>query len=292
MKKTLLMAAALLCLPCLANAQDEAPASPWTHNGITGLNLSSSSFTNWSEGGENSTSGNVYFNASLNYNKGKSSWTNDLDANFGLMKTQTQADWRKNMDNIHLASKYGRQITDKLYYAFLLDFKTQFAPGYDYATDPKTRLSDFMTPAYLNLSVGLDYKPDEHVSVYLSPAAGKMTYVKDTLFSTAYGLEQGKHLRMEFGATFKASANYAFFGDKLTVRSDVDMFTAYNESFGNVDINWNLLVGFKLSQYITATFQSCLKYDDDIHCFAADGTDQGPKVQFKEVLGLGLSYQF
>ena len=47
MKKTLFFLAALL--PLGLSAQEEESA--WTHSGLTGINFSQSSFTNWSEGG-------------------------------------------------------------------------------------------------------------------------------------------------------------------------------------------------------------------------------------------------
>lgn len=279
------------CLSLLAMAQEEAK-SPWSYNGLTGLNLSQTSLTNWAEGGENSTSGNLYFNGSLNYVKDNVSWTNDLNANFGLLRTQSQADWRKNMDNLNFASKYGRTLFGVLYYAALLDFKTQFAPGYDYVATPKKKLSDFMTPAYLNLSVGIDYKPSAHLSAYYSPISMKMTYVNDTLFSQKFGVEQGKKVRTEMGSNFKASVSYDFWEKKISLKSNVDLFTAYNESFGNVDVNWNMLLGFNFTKFLSMTLQANLKYDDDIKTTDADGNQRGAKVQLKEVFGVGLSYRF
>ncbi|MBP5171445.1 MAG: DUF3078 domain-containing protein [Bacteroidales bacterium] len=265
----------------------------WNHNGMVGVNASQTSFTNWSAGGENSVSGNAYFNGSLSFKSDKASWTNDLDANFGMVNTESLG-WRKNVDNLHFASKYGRNIGDKghFYYAGLLDFKTQFAAGYDYAATPNRKVSDFLTPAYLNLSVGIDYKPGEHFSLFYSPVAGKLTYVSDTTFSTAYGVKKGENMRWELGSTAKIAVSYNFFGDMLTLKSNADFFTPYNDSFGNVDVNWELLLGYHLSKYITLTFQYNLKYDDDIKYVDPEGNQHGPRIQSKEVLGLGLSYKF
>lgn len=279
--------------PLMAALAQEAEAekSYWSHNGLTGINASQSSFSNWSAGGENSISGNVYFNGSLQYKKDKVSWTNDLNANFGLFYTEANA-WRKNMDNLNFASKYGREMTKSLYYAALVDFKTQFANGYNYSGETKDQVSAFMTPAYINLSIGLDYKPDEHLSVYYSPVSGKMTIVNDTLFSSRYGVESGKHVRTEFGSNLKASVDYEFFQKKITLKSTVDLFTAYNASFGNIDVNWDLLLGFNVSKLLTLTFQSTLKYDDDIKTVDKEGNPHGAKIQFKEIVGLGISYKF
>ncbi len=286
MKKVFFLLAALL--PLSLAAQEE---SAWTHSGLTGINFSQTSFTNWSAGGENSMAGNVYFNGSLNYKEGKNAWDNDLSANYGLNYTDA-TDWRKNIDNLNLSSKFGRQITEKLYYAALFDFKTQMGNGYQYNDSTREVISKFLTPGYLNLSVGIDYKPNDHISCYYSPVAGKMTLTNDTLFSTRYGVDAGKKARFELGSSFKGTVNYSLLEDKLTLKSTLDLFTAYNESFGNIDVNWDVLVGLNVTSLLTVTFQSTLKYDDDIKFIDADGVTHGARVQFKEILGVGLSYKF
>lgn len=285
MKKSLLILAALL--PLSLSAQESA----WSHSGLTGVNFSQTSFTNWSEGGENSMATNVYFNGSLNYKEGKTAWDNDLSANFGLNYTEATK-WRKNIDNLNLSSKFGRQITEKLYYAALLDFKTQMGYGYDYSGEERKLTSKFLTPGYLNLSLGIDYKPNDHISIYYSPVAGKMTLTNDTAFSKNYGVDEGKKTRFELGTTFKGTVNYSLMQDKLTLKSTLDLFTPYNDTFGNVDVNWDVLVGLNVTSLLTVTFQSTLKYDDDIKTFDDAGVQHGAKVQFKEILGVGLSYKF
>ncbi len=290
MKIKLLFIASLFSIALLAQENAEEVKGPWTYQGITGLNFSQTSFTNWSEGGENSVAGNVYLNASLNYVKDKVSWTNDLSTNFGMYYT-TENNWRKNIDNINFASKYGRNITKVFYYAALLDFKTQFANGYNYAVSTTDRVSGFMTPAYLNLSVGVDYKPNEHFSAYYSPVTGKMTFVSDTTFSTNYGLQAGNKNRAELGSSFRASANYDVF-KIVNLKSNLDLFTAYSQSFGKVDVNWELLLNLKVTELLTVTFQSTLRYDDDIKFIDSNGNLGPARLQFKEVLGVGLSYKF
>lgn len=286
--KTKLFILALLA-PVFAMAQEE---TPWVHSGITGINFSQTSFTNWSEGGDNSVASNAYLNGSLNYKKDKISWTNDLSINYGQNNTKMTG-WRKNIDNLNFASKFGQQMTGKVYYAALLDFKTQMTDGYQYNNaGDRTLISKFLTPAYLNVSVGLDYKPNDNLAFYFSPVAGKLTITADTLFSTRYGVDPGKMLRTQLGATFKASCNYdKLMNGKMTLKSALDLFTAYDDSFGNIDVNWDMLVGLNLSKFVTLTFQSTLKYDDDIKYIDEDGI-HGARVQFKEILGLGLSYKF
>ena len=286
MKKALFLLVALM--PLSLAAQDE---EGWSHKGLAGVNLSQTSFTNWSEGGENTVAYNIYLNGSLNYQKDKLSWTNDLNVNYGQNYTD-MTDWRKNIDNLNFASKLGHQINEKFYYAALLDFKSQMFDGYKYYDNDKVLTSKFLTPSYLNVSVGIDYKPNSNLAIYYSPVAGKLTMVTDTLLSEAYGIDAGKFVKPQLGSIFKVNANYSFFEDRLTVKSVLDLFTAYDDSFGMIDVNWDVLIGYNLTKLLTLTFQSTLKYDDDIKTFDAESNQHGAKVQFKEIVGLGLSYKF
>ena len=116
--------------------------------------------------------------------------------------------------------------------------------------------------------------------------------VTDTLFSTRYGIDAGKYVKPQLGSIFKVNANYKFFEDRLTLKSALDLFTAYDDTFGMVDVNWDMLIGYNLTKLLTLTFQSTLKYDDDIKTKDDDGNIHGAKVQFKQMIGLGLSYKF
>lgn len=287
MKKAFFLLAALLPLTLVAQEEEEG----WSHNGLAGFNLSQTAFTNWSAGGENTVADNIYFNGSLNYKKDKLSWTNDLSANYGQNFTQNTG-WRKSIDNLNFASKLGHQINETVYYAALLDFKSQLADGYKYTDEDKTLVSKFLTPSYLNVSVGIDYKPNSHIAAYYSPVAGKLTMVTDTLLSETYGIDAGKKVKPQLGSIFKVNVDYTFFEDKVTLKSVLDLFTAYDDTFGKVDVNWDVLIGYNLTKLLTLTFQSTLKYDDDIKTVDDEGNIRGAKVQFKEMVGLGISYKF
>jgi len=52
MKFRLLLIATLFSITLFAQEKTEEAKSPWSYKGITGLNFSQTSFTNWSEGGE------------------------------------------------------------------------------------------------------------------------------------------------------------------------------------------------------------------------------------------------
>ena len=114
--------------------------------------------------------------------KTRYSWDNTLDFNYGLVNT-TSLGTRKNDDRIDLLSKVGYELTPKLNLAALLNFHSQFSKGYNYNSDgTKDLLSNFLAPGYVLLSLGLDYKPAEGLSIFMSPITSRWIIVTDDNF--------------------------------------------------------------------------------------------------------------
>ncbi len=289
MKKILAIALASLTFAGGAVAQ-EATESNWTKKTVSGINLSQTSLTNWSAGGENSVSWNVYLNSIANYKKGAWSWDNALVADFGQTYTSSNK-WQKSVDKLNLSTKAGYAFAKHWNGALLLDFLTQFDKGYKSAASRSAGekyISKFMAPGYVTLSLGADYKPNKNFSLLLSPLTGKLTIVGDDYLSSigAYGVKKGKHLLAEVGASVVANYNTNL-TDNINLATKLTLFSAYNHNFGNIDVNWDVMVNFKINKFITANVTTNLIYDDDIK--SADG---GPKVQLREMIGLGVSYTF
>ena len=80
--------------------------------------------------------------------------------------------------------------------------------------------------------------------------------------------------------------------ENVKLMSDANFFTAYDDSFGNIDIEWNVLISMKINKYLNASINTTLKYDDDVKYINTQGEKKGPKVQFKEILGIGFGYNF
>ena len=67
---------------------------------------------------------------------------------------------------------------------------------------------------------------------------------------------------------------------------------AREHNLQNVDVNWDVLISMKINKFLSATINTTLKYDNDVKTFEEDGTKRGAKVQFKEILGVGVAYNF
>lgn len=298
--KQFALAAALLISGFVAQAQDKPAetAAKWKLSGITGLNLGQTSLTNWAAGGENSMTWNLYLNATANYKGEHWSWDNALITDYGKTFT-TSNKWLKSTDKLNLTTKLGRSISRHWNASLMGDFLTQFDRGYDSSTNPnepgnKDRyISKFFSPAYLTVAAGFDYKPNDNFSLLLSPVTGKMTFVLDRKLSDAgsFGVKPGKKLFAELGAL--AVANYKQqLASNINLVTKLTLFTPYDKDFGNIDVNWDMMLAFKINKFLTTTLTTNLIYDDNVKTIDSSGAQRGAKVQFREVLGLGLAYSF
>lgn len=263
----------------------------WVLKGITGINMSQTAVSNWSAGGENSLAGNAYLNGSLTHKSGHWLWINNLGLDYGLTKTKSLG-VQKTSDKIAFSTQLGYKASEKWFYTAMADLNTQFYKGYNYP-DKSHYISKFFAPAYSNVSLGMDFRPKSNYSLYLSPLAGKLTFVEDDYLADegAFGVDPGDHFKAELGAYIKAKAEQKIM-ENVDLITSVDFFTPYDKQFGNVDVNWDVLINMKINKYLSATLNTTLKYDNDVKTINDDGEKHGAKVQFKEVLGIGVAYNF
>ena len=263
----------------------------WVLKGVTGLNMSQTAMANWSAGGENSIAGNAYLNASLTHKKGNWLWVTNMVLDYGLSKTKSQG-MRKSSDKIGLSTQLGYSTDNVWFYTLMGDLNTQFAKGYDYP-DKEHQISNFFAPAYSNIALGMEWRPKSNYSLLLSPVSTKMTFVTDDYLSDlgAFGVDPGDHFKIEGGSFVKARAELPVM-ENVNLITTADFFTPYSKDFGNIDVNWDVLISMKINKVLSATINTTLKYDNDVKTFDDNGVKKGAKVQFKEVLGIGLAYNF
>lgn len=301
----------LLCLLCLTGyAQDEAvkklqsessrtikkdPADTipfiWRKGGIYNINLSQGSLNNWAAGGDDfSLSLNSYLGLYAFYKKDHHSWDNTLDFNLGYVNS-TSLGARKNDDRLDFLSKYGHTLTEKLNLAGLFNFRSQLFKGYNYSNDKKTLASAFLSPAYLLVSPGIDWKPDAYFSVFVSPAAARWIIVKDDTLSAkgVYGVDPGENSILEFGAFL--TANYLRdISPNVTYKSRLDLFSNYRHNPKNVDLFMTNVLALKISKAFSASWNVDFIYDDDVRIFGKN--QSSPALQIKSIIGLGLQLKF
>ena len=230
----------------------------WKFNGVAGLNAAATGMINWAAGGNNNVNGVVYGRMRLLYHKNKLAWDSSLDTEYGLSYIdQTYDKLQKSNDKFNLSTKLGYELTKGWYATALASFRTQYALGRTYKGlgDDNPIISKGLAPAYTDISLGLDWKPNDIFSVYISPIAGRFTTVLvsddmnreyDNLYPvTGGGLEQSlkdkysvwkyndqdekdysMNTRAELGFSLKGAVNYSIKDVKIT--STLGLYTPYH----------------------------------------------------------------
>lgn len=299
------------------NAQDaKKDTSYWKTSGFFGLNLSQTSVSNWTGGGGDNIAFTGLVNIDANYKKAKVEWANRFDGQYGIVKVGTGKMWQKNVDQMFAMSKYSLYAFKKYwFYTLMADFRSQFSDGYKYSGDTlKWAVSRFGSPAYIQLALGIDYKPTDYFVVTISPLAGKITMVTDQVLANSgdFGVEKavydsagvlttpGRKFRYEFGGRltvkFKKDLTKQF-----SVDTYADFFSNYMKDPQNIDVVWNTLLTLKITKYFTATLSTKFLYDHDVtikYDWNNDGKFDhkndifGPRAQVMSVYGIGFGYKF
>jgi hypothetical protein len=290
-------------------ARDER-ISRWTQKNVIGIDLSEVAFVNWNAGGSNSISGLAELNLARNYSDGKTNWRNTLRARFGV-NSQQGREIRKTDDQLEIKSEYGYRsdTISNWFYSARFSFNTQFTNGYNYP-NTKSTISQFMAPAYIFTGVGFEYgKRIESLSLYASPLTYRSTFVLDQELANrgAFGVEEavrdadgniikkGENVRNELGILLSGSFQTEVL-ENINLINDLRLYTDYLNSFGNVDVDWELNLNFKVNTYVVAKIGSHLKYDNDVKLTQTNADGQeivlGARTQWKQQLGIGVIVDF
>jgi len=165
--------------------------STWKVGGFAGVTISQTALYQWAPGGSNNFSFLIGASGYANYKKKKIEWSNNLDIKYGMVANGlirsaglASRNFQKNIDVLQIASNIGYQVKKELYISAKLGFLSQFSKSYDYAQTDTTRgrfrkytVSKFGAPAILTIGPGLTYKPTDYLTIFFSPAEGKMTFV-------------------------------------------------------------------------------------------------------------------
>jgi len=299
MKKTLLIAFSLLFCTAASFAQEEndsIPANGWTKEGNVQLLFNQSAFNKeWTGGGTSSVAGNLTVDYEFNYRKDEFTWDNKIIANYGLTKVKGDEFARKTSDRLELNSIAGKQIEETdFYYSWFLNFRTQFDKGYEFDEDPetgetiRTETTHFLSPAYVQTGPGIMYKKDDNFILNLAPATARLIFVDKDLTSVEgyedgdyFGVDEGKSMRFELGASLSAFVSYEVL-ENVNMEHSLALYSNYLDKPVNVDIDYLLNLEMGINDYLSANFIFQAIYDDN--AVAA--------FQIREVFGLGINFGF
>ena len=283
--------------------------SNWERKNSVGVDISQIAFMNWNAGGNSSVSGLLKGNFVRKYSNQNIKWLNELIIRYGVNK-QDGVELRKTDDAFQVNSTVGyrRDTISNWYHSAKFSFNTQFTNGFAYPNTEKA-ISKAFAPAYIFLGIGAEYaNKEKKVTVYLSPLTQKTTLVLDQTLANqgAFGVEKaildsennviksGKKSRTELGVLVSGAHKKEVFKN-ITLENRLNLYSDYINNFGNIDVDWQMQLDLVVNEYVKANIGAHLIYDDDIKAkeeFAGQQITVGPKVQLKQLLGIGLVYNF
>lgn len=255
-------------------AAEEKPAYGWKKEGIANLNFTQNQFDNWSQGGEDSWSWQLDINAKFENDQEKFNWTNSGKVSYGKTKVAS-AGAKKAADEIKLESVYTYKMSIYVNPYAAVTGQTQFTDGFDYSTDPATKVSGLMDPVYFTQSAGLGFDVSKNIKTRLGAA------LKETITKTDVAAElfaQGEKTRVEYGAESVTEANFKL-AENLLYTSKLVLFSNI-KGIDEIDVDWDNVFSARVSKYISVSLNIKLLYDKDI----------SPRRQLKQTLAVGLSY--
>ena len=291
----------------------EAPKKPgnWKGGLKLDIGLDQTGFVNWAAGGYNTVSIRTAFDGHLDYIKGASSWKNRLQLEYGFMYSSDKP-WpliQKTNDQIYLESKWTHALGNESKWKYLtsFDFRSQFAPGYEYKTPPgenptveewkaaRELKSNFLSPAYTNLALGFEWCPAAWITLNLAPATAGFTIVSDPLLRADYGMDLRPGVvtptsgddyqfgKFQIGAQLKADVKFNI-DKKFLFESQLVLFTDYlHEPY--IRVNWDNKIEWMIARFFKIGLYTWTIYDPWV---LNNGAPRGR--QFKESVTLGFTY--
>lgn len=293
--------------------QEEAPAPKpkyWTCSSAFDLGLNQTALFNWAAGGFNNLNLAAGVDAKADYAKDLLSWNNRLQLQYGFFWSEDKSNvLQKSTDRIYLESKlaYKTSKDSKWNWTASYDFRSQFTDTWGKYVESESGSgiwkadnlkSAFLSPAYNNLAIGIEWKPADWFDVNIAPITGSLTLCLDDrdgyTLRKAYGMPllsgEGENavygnMLFQFGASVKANAKFAI-NDAFVYETQMVLFTDYlHKPFLENRVNWDNKITWQIAKFFKIGFSTWLLYDPIVEI---DGVTS--KVQFKEFLAFNFTY--
>jgi Protein of unknown function (DUF3078) len=271
--------------------------APWDYGGNGNLGFSQTYLNNWKAGGNSAFAFLIVLKGYANYTNSKLKWENSGEVRNGWIRQGGNLDQtQKNDDKFELISRLGFVAYKNWYYSTEIDFQTQFFNGYNYPDKTKL-ISTIMSPAKTMFKLGLDYKPNNNFSLFLSPFTAKYVFVSDTarVDQTRFGVSANSQSYWEPG--LNTDLRYKIeFNPRISFETKYKMFINYMDPFKKVDVNWENNFVAHLTDRINLTLNLYWLYDSNVTFptgkTGSDGKEiYEPKLQTKELMTIGFAYK-
>lgn len=267
----------LLSTMILAQDEIEKKDTLWTPKGVIGLNVSQVSFTNWTQGGENSLAFTIFTHFNLDYIGDPWTWKNNLKLTYGRTKTGNQ-EIRTNDNEIFFESSIVRNVGWVVSPYADVTARTAITDGFKYDDSP-IQIVGFIDPLYLTEGIGVSYDKIENFSTRAGLGLKQTIADKFAMqYSDDSDTPEIEKFKSETGIESVTEYKWAFLENME--------FTTYLRLFGTFDdlsvwdIRWDNTIVAKINDYFNVNLNVLLIYDKD----------ETLRTQLKQALQLGFLY--
>lgn len=338
------------CTPAQEPAWDQTPAPTenktpqgWTTELSLGLDFLSNLVLNPAVGGGKSQLGATgALGLQMDFRESRFHWTGTLNLNYGIQKSgnglipvenqpglYVRTPFQKNIDNIWLNSRVSMRTSyfSHFYYAGDFFFTSQLTPTYNgnFLSDVNQAgypIAKFLAPGTLQLAPGIDYKPNNFLSFFLTPASLKLVMVLDeniaddvvtdnagnvrgTVHGNPFTLQSGsttivesfEKTDLQVGATFRAIYENQL-TEKLSLSSNLLLFSDYLDQPDHIDLNFRNEINYTIIKGLSLSLLSFVTYDHDVFVQKTDNNVPGGlgaftrSVSYTQQLLLKYKYVF
>jgi len=289
------------------SAQESSPRY-WNNSAQFDLGLNHTGLNDWAAGGNNTLNFNTGLDANALYNKGLIKWDTRLQLQYGFFwSSDKEKLLQKSNDRIYLESKFSYKTgkESKWGYTASYNFRSQFNNTFDkYKLNEDgvwegTLKSGFLSPAYTDVALGIDWVPNKWLSLNLAPLTGGVTIVKNEALRKSYGMPGDDDngygsIRFELGAQIKADAKFVI-NEVFSYQTQLVLFTDYlADPFTKMRVNWDNKISWSIAKYFRIDFNTWLIYDPKVLIKNDKDLDQYPdgrhRIQLKEYLAFNFTY--
>lgn len=266
----------------------------WLHKFNTGLQFSQAYVSkNWYQGGNNYLQllYNFYWDVQLNptYHPNQifeSTVSYKLGIN-SIEQSDVNRKYSLSEDNFQYNVKYGFKAFKKWFYTVTGLFKTQFFRNYKTNTDIRT--ASFLSPADLNIGLGMTYsyvnaKKTFNMSASIAPLSYNLKVcIDDEIDHAQFNIKPGHKTHNEYGSSGEVNMTWQATSN-ISMRTRLFAFTDYNYFQGNVETTWD----FAINKFLSTQIYANLRYDSS----SDFNLSRWHHWMLKEILSFGLSYTF
>ncbi len=250
------------------------------------LTASQASYHNWTEGGVSTLASSARITGTTV--RMSSNWKQTFEGRLAVgVVRQDTIRLRKAEDVIRLLATIEHRdegFFRKFSPTLTSGIRTQFAPGFNYASNPfgddqrlPVKVSDLFSPATFTQSLGLTYGVDWGFSQRIGVAV-KETVVLIERLRMLYGVDPAGPVRFQVGVESFTEVDKDVF-ENVLLKSSLGLFAAFNQE-ELPDMLWENVVVMNVNKWLSADFKFVALFDRDL----------SDRVQLQEALSIGFSF--